>query len=101
MEAVFTLQPSDSVEPSGDERDVEVGRETKGEYRLTEEGELAKYITSRFKKENPEEDSYIGGVARFNTRTEPIKVTGNGPTRQICFQLHCMVTQKTHCVVLF
>lgn len=50
MEAVFTLQPSDSVEPSGDERDVEVGRETKGEYRLTEEGELAKYTTSRFKK---------------------------------------------------
>lgn len=50
MDGGFTLQPSDSVALSGDERDVEVGRETKGEYRLTEEGEMAKYITSRFKK---------------------------------------------------
>lgn len=64
MEAVFTLQPSDSVVLSGDERDVEVGRETKRDYRLTEEGETAKYITSRFKDERPEEDCYIVGIAQ-------------------------------------
>lgn len=50
MQALFTLQPSESVALSGDERDVEVGRETKREYKMTGEGEMAKYITSRFKK---------------------------------------------------
>lgn len=39
MEAVFTLQSSVSAVLSGYERDVEVGRETKRDYRLTEEGE--------------------------------------------------------------
>lgn len=54
MEAVFALQPSDGVGLSGDERDVEVGRETQREYRMTEEGEMAKYITSRFKTKTRE-----------------------------------------------
>lgn len=36
MEAVFALQPSDDVVLSGDERDVEVGRETQREYKMTE-----------------------------------------------------------------
>lgn len=72
MEAVFTLQPSDSVALSGDERDVEVGRETKGECRLTEEGELAKYITSRFKKKKRalKRIAILRSVARFNTHIQ-------------------------------
>ncbi len=49
MEADFTLEPCDSTVLRGDERDVEVGRETKRE-QDGGEGETAKYITSRFKK---------------------------------------------------
>lgn len=34
----------------GDERDVEVGRETKRKYRMAEEGEMAKNTKGRLKK---------------------------------------------------
>lgn len=55
----------------GDERDVEVGRETKRKYRMAEEGEMAKNIKGRLKKKKkrPKEDSSVGGVDQFNTHS--------------------------------
>ena len=56
MEADFTSQPPDSTALRADERDVEVGRETERERererecRMAEEGETAKYITSRLER---------------------------------------------------
>ena len=58
MEADFTSQPPDSTALRADERDVEVGRETERERerecRMAEEGETAKYITSRLEKKRKE-----------------------------------------------
>lgn len=55
---------------SGNERDTEVGRETRRDYRMTEDREMAKYITCGIKKVNPEEDRCIKGVNQFNTQSQ-------------------------------
>lgn len=81
MRLTLTSRPPDSTAPeSGRGRCRGGQRDEERVYRTAEEGEAAKYITSRFKKkkkrkekrerERAEGDSCAGGVDQFNTRSQ-------------------------------